>query len=333
MNSIQVVHRSTLYGLWSLFFLLNATLTHTQSRSDYSIYHQQVLELEELLVGGKYELALDKYEELVDSYPFVFLREHQVATQIALVINKEEKAVVYMQRGIKAGWKWRHIRKNGLLSQLRGTDLWKKSKAEYAALREQYVGRLQQDLRTRVKKMYKKDQRKAFLALLTFGSKGQERYAERRFAPHSEQQIAKAKKILRDFGYPGERLVGNNYWMSTILSHHNSISTDYNQQDTLYASIRPALEVALLEGQMSPFSFALIEDWYLASTRERNGETYGFLQQVTADQLEFTNKRRQRIYLRSVELRNQLVELESKTGMDLFLPGNSWVGGKIEIRE
>ena len=333
MNSLQAVHRPSLYGLGCLFFLLSFTLAHTQSRPDYGTYHQQVMELEGLLVQEKYKLALDKYEKLIDSYPFVFLREHQVATQIALFLNMQEKAIVYMQRGIKAGWKWRDIRKNGLLSKLKGTDSWKKSKAEYAALREDYLERLQQDLRAEVKKMYKKDQRKAFFALFTFGPNGQTRYAERHFAPHSEVQIAQVKHILQAFGYPGERLVGNNYWMSTILSHHNSISTDYNQQDTLYASIRPALEVALLEGELSPFSFALIDDWYLASSKDRNGETYGFLQQVTAAQLEFTNKLRQRIYLRTVELRNQLVEVESKTGMDLFLPGNSWVGGNIEIRE
>lgn len=333
MNTALFSRRPSFYGMWCLFFLLNSALAYTQSRSDYSVYHQEVLDLEELLSQGKYAVALDKYERLVESYPFVFLREHKVAAQLALFINKEEKAIAYMRRGIKAGWKWRAIRKNELLSRLKGTEAWKKNKAEYANLRKEFVGRFPQELRAQVRKMFKKDQRKAFRALFTFGPNGQDRYAERHFAPHSEQQIGKLKKILSKYGYPGERLVGNSYWMSTILSHHNSISTEYNRRDTLYASVRPALEIALRKGELSPFSFALIEDWYLASSKDRDGDTYGFLQQPTAAQLETTNKRRQNIYLRSVELRNQLVEVEKRTGIDLFLPGNPWVDGKIEIGE
>ena len=80
--------------------------------------------------------------------------------------------------------------------------------------------------------MLSKNQWKAFGVLLRFIEKGEQRYAHKKFAPHSERQ-------MEDYGYPGDRLVGNGFWMSVILSHHNSISKEYLIQDTPYPSVKP----------------------------------------------------------------------------------------------
>ena len=53
-------------------------------------------------------------------------------------------------------------------------------------------------------------------------------------ALHSEKQLIDIDTILNQYGYPSERLIGNNMWISVILSHHNSISVPYNARDTLY---------------------------------------------------------------------------------------------------
>lgn len=41
---------------------------------------------------------------------------------------------------------------------------------------------------------------------------------------------------------------------------------------------------------------------------------------------------RKTVSLRPVELRNTLVEIQEKTGMDFYLKGNPWIEGKIEIK-
>ena len=76
--------------------------------------------------------------------------------------------------------------------------------------------------------MFKKDQRLDFPYYLRIGEKAKERYALRKFAPNSGKQIARLNEILDEYGYPGERLTGNDFWMSTILVHHNSISPEYS---------------------------------------------------------------------------------------------------------
>ena len=299
---------------------------------DYEVYHQQVIEAEGRIAAEKYEEALQIYEELFDSYDFVFLREYQIATQLALQLSDTQKARQYLKSGILAGWKMKSIKKNKFLSPLREGEEWESIKKAYRNLKKQHQAKLNQQIRKQVKKMFSKDQWKAFGVFLTFSSKGQDRRAEKKFAPHSEKQMAELATILDSHGYPGERLIGNNYWMSTILSHHNSISTAYASQDQHYPSLKPRLEAALKKGQISPFERAFIDDWYISVKNNRTKTSYGFLAPPLKSSLFKTNQLRAAAFLRSVELRNKLVEVQEKTGINCYLPGRPWIDGKIAIK-
>ena len=167
--------------------------------------------------------------------------------------------------------------------------------------------------------MYAKDQKKAMKALFKLSSKSQDKYAEHKFAPHSEQQMAEFSMILDTKGYPGEKLIGNSSWMSTILSHHNSISTNYNRADTLYLKLQPRLMDAIKNGQMSPYEYVAIDDWYRTVRYDRKEVTYGILDPPSASNLSKTNELREMIFVRPYELRDELVAIENKTGMDFYL--------------
>ena len=318
-----------------LFILLSISfLTYLQAKEnrDYTRYHQQVVAAETLIAAENYSAALQVYEELFDSYSFIFLRDYQIATQLALLLEEEQKAMRFLKKGISSGWKMRSIKRNKFLRQLRENEDWKSIKKQYRSLHEQYEATLNQALRKRVKKMFSKDQWKAIGALFTFSSKAQDRYAEKKFAPHSEKQLAKFSDILEQYGYPGERLIGNDFWMSTILSHHNSISQRYGEQDMLYPMLKPKLKEALKKGQMSAFEFALIEEWSRATKDDSTRSIYGILDGPNQANLTKVNKLRKTVYLRSIEVHNKLVEIEEKTGMDFYLEGHPWMGGRIEVK-
>jgi hypothetical protein len=80
---------------------------------------------------------------------------------------------------------------------------------------------------------------------------------------------------------------------------------------------------------MSSYEFALIDDWYIAVSSGHKAAGYGFLDPPAQSTLEETNRLRERIGLRSIELRNALVEMEKRTGMNFYLP--DWVKGPIAI--
>lgn len=301
-------------------------------KTDYSIYHSKIVDAETFITSEKYDDALRMYKSLFLDYDFVFLRDYQIATQLALFLNDKEESKRLLIKGIKSGWTMKSIRKNSFLNALRKSEDWKSIKNEYRKMHDAYLLSLDQDVKGRVKKMYKKDQHKAFGALFRLSSKAQDKYAERKFAPHSERQIKEFLEILLEHGYPGEKLIGTETWMSTILSHHNSISREYNRNDTLYQSFKPRLKIALKNGEISAFSYAMIEEWYRAVIKDERLPTYGILDGPRQDELIRTNKLREETYLRSIEVHNKLVVVEEKTGMNFYLDGHPWGKGKIEIR-
>ncbi len=306
----------TLLLLTSFF---SASTIHINPSTDYKQYHLKVIEAEKLIIEENYQEALHIYKALFETYDFIFLREYQVATQLALKTNAPEKSEKYLKKGILAGWTLKSIKKNKYLSSLWETVDWKKLKKTYPKLRVAYEATLNQKIKAQVKKMYNKDQKKAFMVFLKWTSKSREKYAERNFAPHSEQQIATLTDILEKYGYPGEQLIGDNIWMSTILSHHNSISTAYTQKDTLYPMLLPTLKMALNKGQISPYELATIDDWYRSVKSNRQMASYGILDRPTPDKLSKTNELRSAIYARPFEWRDQLVALQKKTGINFYL--------------
>lgn len=240
-----------------------------EGSQSYTDYHKKTNQAEKLIIDREFREALNVYQSLFDSYEFVFLREYKIATQLALILNNNERAIEFIRLGVTSGWDLNSIKKDKNLSQLKNYSGWELMEKDYNGLRKTYLERLDEHTKTRVHQMYKKDQRKALGAILRIGLKTKEKYALEKFAPHSEGQIQELIEIIKTQGYPGEKLIGNNYWVSTIISHHNSITTEYVKQDTLYGFIRPKLIKAIENGQMSPYEFALIDDWRIAVESER----------------------------------------------------------------
>jgi hypothetical protein len=298
--------------------------------ADYFDYHSKINQAENHLANARYPEALLTYEAVFASFDFVFCRDYKIAAQVSTYLNKNQEAALMVEKALSAGWELKDAKKlNSLEGLWQGPDGQSLEKS-YDSLRAAYLNRLDNETRETVHRMFKKDQKKAMGALLRIGDKAQENYAVKKFAPHSEQQLEELKEILLSRGYPGERRIGNDFWASTILSHHNSISREYNTRDTLYRNLRPLLWKALRAGQLSPYEFALIEDWKIATTSGRQDPGYGFLNPPAAATLHATDSLREAIGLRTVALRNALVDIEESTGMHFFLP--DWVNGKIQVR-
>ncbi len=312
-----------------LFFLF---LIVMRPADNYQDYHDKVLEIEKMIIEKAYLPALNAYENLFKEYDFVFVRDYKVATQIAWTVSDTTRTAELMEAAIKAGWTMKSLRKNECLKSFRKVDHWQMIKTNYKEWRRFHESKIDQELKKELKKRIKKDQWKALGALFTFSATAQDRYAEKKFAPHSEQQMEKLQSILETEGYPGEQVIGNNFWASTIISHHNSISTSYAQKDSLYPKMKPLLKKAWQAGQISPFEMALMDDWYRLVKNDRQVIAYGIVESPKLGTLETTNALRESLGLRSVQTRNALVDIQIKTGINFYLPGSPWIDGKIVVR-
>ncbi len=299
------------------------------AQENYLGYHAKVTECEQLVVERNFAAAIVKLDALFNQFDFVFLRDIKMAAGLSAFVKDDESAFRFIRLGITAGWTLKSINKNDNLKYLTDDHQWTKLVSEYDSLRRIYLTRLNSQLREQVHEMFKKDQKMAFRALFRIGQKSQEKYTEKDFAPHSEKQIALLDSLLKQYGYPGELIIGNHLWASVILSHHNSISRNYNSKDTLYTQLRPKLLEALKRGEISPYEFAQMEDWRTAGLHDHELTAYGFIGKIPDNNvLKRVNKNRADIGMRSVELRNDLIDLEKSTGLDLYLP-KGWQRGKI----
>ncbi len=314
------------------FVICNIFSIISQNQPNYSNYYKGILHAEELIIKNKYSATLTTLETVFDSYDFIFLRDYKVASQLAFSVGNEEKALYYLKLGISNGWIIKSIKKNKFLKPLLKSDGWRTLKFQYDALRNSYLNQLNNGLRTEVKSMYKKDQKYALSHLFKIGKNAKTRYLNKKFIPQSENQLKRLNQILDEYGYPGEKHIGNWIWMSTILSHHNSISLDYVQKDTLYPVLKPRLIEAIKAGEMSPYEYAIIEDWYVAVKSERKEAAFGYLSTLRESDLIKSNQLRQAIGMRSIETRNGLVEIQNQTGMNFYLTGGPWITGKIIIQ-
>ncbi|AUD01014.1 hypothetical protein [Spirosoma pollinicola] len=300
------------------------------SEENYSAYHRTIAQAHIRIAHQDYKEALDLYEQVFKSYRFVFLKDYKVATQLALQLGKQEVAFIYLKKGMAAGWKLKEVKKVNFLKNLQRNPAWEMVEKQRDSLQSVYQKSGNGELRSIVKRMFNKDQRKALLALFTFSAKRQDRYAEKKFAPHSEKQFAELRRIINAYGYPGERLIHNRYWASVILSHHNSISRTYNLNDSLYPAIRPKLLRAIESGELTPEEFVRIDDWYIASTSSGQEKHFGHLiSSLTRKELEKVNQLREEIGMISVETANSLIDLQSQTGMNFYFPSD--FGKKITI--
>ncbi|MBD2757399.1 hypothetical protein [Spirosoma validum] len=311
----------TLYRLLNII-LLSVSQPDQDDQTDYTTYHQTIAKAQQLIAHKHYQEALSLYNQVVDRYEFVFSRDYKVATQLALQVGQKQQAFTYLKKAIATGWTMSDIKKNALLTPLQGDPQWRVVEQQYDSLRARYQTGGNQAIRARVEKMFKKDQRKALLALFRMGAT-QEQYAEKRFAPHNEQQMGQLLPIIDQYGYPGERLIHNSYWAAVMLSHHNSISKAYTLKDTVYPHVRPKLMKALKSGQLSPYEFAMIDDWYMAVKTNGQQTHFGYLSSsLTAQAKANVDQRRAAIGLSSVETISLLTDLHQQTGFNCYLPSN-----------
>lgn len=300
-------------------------------KQDYAEYHLETLVAEEWIATKDYKKALEVYEELMNSYSFVFLRDQKIAVQLALLLGENRKAINYLKTAISKGWEMENLKDNTFILDKLSKIEWKNIEEEYDELHHLSIENIDSDLRGVVEFMYKKDQALAKVVSMVEDESQQEIFVLNTFSSESEKQLEHLSRILEDDGYPGEQKIANNFWMSTIVSHHNSIAQDYVLKDSLYNSIKPKLLIALSLGQISPYEFALMEDWKKAVESDEAETVYAYVNPPRETFVARINNSRQKIGLRSIELRNSLVNLEEQSGMNFYLP--DWVDGKILIQK
>jgi hypothetical protein len=181
------------------FILLVLFIPHTEAigQEDYLDYHRAMIRSEQLIAEQRNNEAIDLMDSLFHRYEFVFLRDCKLASAIAAFEQDTVAAIFFVKRGILQGWTWNSIKKDKNLKAIQSYPEWNDIQQAYDSLHMRYMENINTALRTEIHERYKKDQKMALKALFRIGDKSQIKYAERKFAPHSEKQMAYLNNVLQ----------------------------------------------------------------------------------------------------------------------------------------
>ena len=303
-----------LLAIFQISLLVNA--------QDYDAYQGVCREIENTLLRQDWEEALEGYRQLRRDYDFLFGKDLKIALQLAYRTGDSVSFQRFSQETFARGWKWKRAKKELKMNPDFASGMGRELKS--FARKAEPPAFPYPEMREQVKRLFVQDQWQALGALFTFSSEKQDRYAERKIAPKARERVEEISEIIKQVGYPGEMLVGNSIWTSTILSHYNSISEKFVKEDTLYPVLRNSLRKELGLGRISPFEFAMIDNWYQSVGSGREIESYGILEgEVSEDSISTVDANRLAVGLPGIYNYNRLLELQSKSGIRLFF-GEAW---------
>jgi hypothetical protein len=297
------------------------------SAQDYHAYHAWIREIEHDLLDCKWDSALSKYLKLEQRYDFLFIKDLKIALQLAYRRGESSSLQRFSEAAFVQGWDWKKVRRDLKENPDFRTGLQLRLKAiSKQTERSKFPN---PEIRQQVKKLFIQDQWQALGALFVFPSERRERYIERKIAVKARLRAEEIWKIIDTIGYPGERMIANAVWASTILSHYNSLSEGFVKADTLYLTRRSILQREIEQGRISPFEFALIDNWYQSVSSHRAIESYGILEgEVTSHALNSVNANRLAVGLQTIEDHNRLLQLQKDTGIMLYF-GQVWGNSSV----
>jgi len=305
-----------------VFAIVFLGFSFAATAQDYQAYHSRVREIEHSMLTQDWDEALEAYLELEKGYEFLFAKDLKIALQLAYRTRDSVSFQRFSGAAFARGWGWKKAKKelkensdfaSGMGDRLKAISK-NTEKPEFLHL----------EVREQVKKLFIQDQWQALSALFTFSSEKQDRYAERKIAPKAKLRVEKLREIIAEIGYPGEMLIGNFVWSSTILSHYNSISGEFTRADTLYPAMKVMLRQEMNLGRISPFEFALIDNWYQSVKSDRTVESYGILEgEVSEGSIASVDANRLAVGLPTIGDYNRLLALQKESGMKLFF-GQAW---------
>ncbi|MFI5252338.1 MAG: DUF6624 domain-containing protein [Bacteroidota bacterium] len=191
--------------------------------------------------------------------------------------GNKNKAVEYLNRSIDLGWRYiDHLKKDTDLDSLHDTKEWEEliDKAQKKA--DEYESHLNKPLISELAAIYVSDQKNRMLmdsVQKQFGWDSKEMKAL--WSEQNERDsinLIRIKEIIKEHGYPGESLVGDQSSTAWLVIQHADLKT---QEEYL-----PLLRGAADKGELSKSSFALLVD----RVKMRKGE-----KQLYGSQLQMNN--------------------------------------------
>ena len=246
---------------------------------NYFDYYKGINNGKLLAANQNIEASIQTYYSTFEKFDFVFARDCYNAIELAALAKDTVSLTYFIKRGIGQGLKFDQILKIKNITQFHNSAFLKAIEKDKKAHEKSYENKINWELREIIVKMFEEDQamRKKYYEAALF----KRRRIGREWEELNKIQIEKLIEITKQYGLPGERLIGvdteemhpkihtSNYsaGMPIVLFIHH-----YSQPNKSYDSI---LFEQIKSGYLYNEHFATICDFEAAFGKNKF-ENYGY---------------------------------------------------------
>jgi hypothetical protein len=189
-----------------LIILFVLASIHGRSQN-YVVYYQQLNEAKLLAVNGEFEASSQLFQITFQDFEFRFARDCVHAVETASRTTDTTLLDYFIQCGLKQGIPIQFFKEKNDLEWFRHTENWVEVLMNTDSLNQVYKGSFNSELREELNQMFTEDQeiRERFYRWYNFLGRP---FIGRKWRKLNEKQVERIVDIIREYGFPGEQLIG-----------------------------------------------------------------------------------------------------------------------------
>lgn len=283
------------------------------SAQDYTKYYQGINNAKLALIEDNLENAVTHYYKTFENFDFVFARDCFNALEVSTKLKHFEMVDYFLKRCLKQGVEFDYLQQKSMLDEYKQTNFWTKFLIVKDSLRDIYEKNVNWKIRSEIIEMFTEDQRIRDLADKNRLNPFKIRKLKKQFEEIDRKFVLRIIEITKEFGFPGEKIIGidNNSMHPKI--HTNRLTTGmpmlifihhYSQPNQSYNSI---LMPEIKKGNLLNEHYATICDFQYTYGKGKYGEI-PYYNPIFSNKLDLKlmNKNRKKIYLLSVDEKNEI---------------------------
>jgi hypothetical protein len=229
---------------------------------NYINYHKDIINAEDLFIRNNDKAAVEAYKRIFTQYSKAFVKDCYIAAQVACHVKDTINLKLFLTMCFNKGMEWSIIdADSNLAALLNQYPSYKKViKNEYDNSRDIFCSSINIPLRYEITTMFKKDQ-------LYHDIKPQKLW-DSLFRMVTKENIERIITITKQYGYPGEHLIGisNNILDNTCITLTDSDLEEitplfFYHQACGFQILSKELYESVIKGDIHPREYATLYEW------------------------------------------------------------------------
>ncbi|MBL7713504.1 MAG: hypothetical protein JNL13_13615 [Chitinophagaceae bacterium] len=268
--------------------LLLLLLSLSASAQDYSAYQRCMNRVDQDIMKREWVSATQRMDSLYRDYDFIYARHCVKGLQLALRQQDEQRTGQWLDRSILQGVPVWVLRQNELCRPVFTMPSGQAILARYDSLHGVYLSRIDTALARRIQNMIDADTRYTRRVNDGFIPLRHTLYGLQ-WIHHNKQQTRELEQLIRQYGFPEERLIGlpqnisdSGVWAGFLQQEGVDLALQHKQVFFMllhyFSTKRQDLNALLLPqvaiGNLPPYQYARINDYLSRNTSAQRYPSY-----------------------------------------------------------